>query len=136
MLNFRSSPSLMFFKIGVLKNFATFTGKHLCWPLQAFFYRTPTVAASGFSRQQKSAKIFFSWIWYLLSNSFKNASKTSEAATGTPFFKKSVRRNFANFTGKRLCWSLFLIESQALRPAALLKRDSNTDILLWNLQNF
>ena len=51
-LIFRSSRSQMFFKIGVLKNFATLTGKHLCWPLQAFFYRTPTVTASGFSQQQ------------------------------------------------------------------------------------
>ena len=41
-----------FFKIGVVKNFAIFTGKNLCWPLHAFFYRTPTLAASGFSRQQ------------------------------------------------------------------------------------
>ena len=31
-LIFRSSRSQMFFKISVLKNFATFTGKHLCWP--------------------------------------------------------------------------------------------------------
>ena len=45
------SRSQMFFKIGVLKNFAMFTGKHLCWPLQTFFYRAPAVAASGFSRQ-------------------------------------------------------------------------------------
>ena len=29
----RSSRSQMFFKIGVLKNFALFTGKHLCWSL-------------------------------------------------------------------------------------------------------
>ena len=28
-----SSPSEMFFEIGVLKNFAIFTGKHLCWSL-------------------------------------------------------------------------------------------------------
>ena len=28
---FRSSRSQMFYKIGVLKNFAKFTGKHLCW---------------------------------------------------------------------------------------------------------
>ena len=28
-----SSCSLIFFKIGVLKNFAMFTGKHLCWSL-------------------------------------------------------------------------------------------------------
>ena len=41
----RSSRSLMFFKISVLINFTTFTGKHLCWP---FFYRTPAVATPGF----------------------------------------------------------------------------------------
>ena len=29
----RSSRSQMLFKIGVLKNFALFTGKHLCWSL-------------------------------------------------------------------------------------------------------
>ena len=28
------------------------------------------------------------------------------------FCKKGVLRNFANFTGKHLCWSLFLIELQ------------------------
>ena len=26
------------------------------------------------------------------------------------FFKKVVLKNFANFTGKRLCWNLFLIK--------------------------
>ena len=29
----RSSRSQMLFKIGVFKNFANFTGKHLCWSL-------------------------------------------------------------------------------------------------------
>ena len=52
MLIFRSSRSQMFFKIGVPKNFAIFTGKHLFWPLQAFFYRTPAVAASRLPWQQ------------------------------------------------------------------------------------
>ena len=36
------------------------------------------------------------------------------------FCKKGVLKNFAVFTGKHLCWSLFLIELQAFRPAALL----------------
>ena len=38
----------MFFKIGVLKNFANFTGRHLGWSLFLikFFYRIPPVAAS------------------------------------------------------------------------------------------
>ena len=30
---FRSSPSQKFFEMGVFKNFAIFTGKHLCWSL-------------------------------------------------------------------------------------------------------
>ena len=33
-----------------------------------------------------------------------------------------------------MCWSLFLIKLQASRHAALLKRDSNTDVFLWILQ--
>ena len=51
-LIFRRSRSRMFSNIGALKKFAIFTGKHLCWPLQTFFYRTPIVTASKFSRQQ------------------------------------------------------------------------------------
>ena len=64
----RSSRLQMFFKIGALKNFANFTGKHLCWNFllicscnfikkrlqhrylceifkKTVFYRTPPVAA-------------------------------------------------------------------------------------------
>ena len=51
----RSSHSHMFFKTGVLKNFAIFTGKHLCFSLflielqaffrSSFFYRIPPVVA-------------------------------------------------------------------------------------------
>ena len=36
--------------------------------------------------------------------------------------KKGVLKNFVNFTGKHLCWSLFLIKLQAFRPAILLKK--------------
>ena len=49
----RSSRSQMFFKIGVLKNFANFTGKQLNNPVKfahfsrtLFFDRTPPVVAS------------------------------------------------------------------------------------------
>ena len=51
------------------------------------------------------------------------------------FFKIGVLKNFANFTGKHLCWSLFLINLQAFRSATLLKKDFNTSVILWNLQN-
>ena len=48
--------------------------------------------------------------------------------------RKCVVKNLANFTGKHLCWSLFLIKPQTRRPATLLKRNSNTGVFLWNLQ--
>ena len=44
------------------------------------------------------------------------------------FCKKGVLKNFANFTGKHLSWSLFLITFQVFRPATLLKIDSNTNV--------
>ena len=52
------------------------------------------------------------------------------------FCKKDVLKNFSNFTGKQLYWSLFLIKLQANRPASLIKRDSNTGAFLSNLRNF
>ena len=50
--------------------------------------------------------------------------------------KKSILKNFPNFTGKHLCWSLFLINLQTFKPATLLKRDSNTSVFMWNLSIF
>ena len=44
------------------------------------------------------------------------------------FFKIGVLKNFTIFTGKQLCWSLFLVKLQGWRPMTLLKRDSNTDV--------
>ena len=38
------------------------------------------------------------------------------------FCKKGVLRNFAKFTGKQLCQSLFLNKATGLRPATLSKR--------------
>ena len=52
------------------------------------------------------------------------------------FYKKAVLKNFAIFLGKHLCWSLFLTNLQSFRTATLLKRDSNTSVFLWTLQNF
>ena len=39
-------------------------------------------------------------------------------------FKIAVLKNFTKLTGQKLCWSLFLIKLQALRPATLSKRNS------------
>ena len=52
------------------------------------------------------------------------------------FCKKSALKNFANFTGKHLCWGFFLIKLQAFRPGIFLKRDSNTGVFMENLKIF
>ena len=44
--------------------------------------------------------------------------------------------NFAIFTRKHLCWSLFSIKLQASRSVALLNKDSNIGVFLWVLRNF
>ena len=43
---------------------------------------------------------------------------------------KARLENFAIFTRKHLCWSLFLVKLQAFRAAILLKRDSNKGVFL------
>ena len=50
--------------------------------------------------------------------------------------KIAILKIFAIFTGKHLCWNLFLIKLQDWRPTNLLKRDSNTGVFLWKLLNF
>ena len=45
--------------------------------------------------------------------------------------KEGVLKSLANFPWKQLCWILFLIKLQAFRLLNLLKRDSNTGVLLW-----
>ena len=52
------------------------------------------------------------------------------------FFKIGDLRDFATFTRKYLCWSLFLTKFQPLRTSTLFKRDFNTGVSLWIFQNF
>ena len=52
------------------------------------------------------------------------------------FIKISVLKYFVIFTGKHLCWSPFSRKLQVLKPASLLKGDSNIDVFLWILPNF
>ena len=49
------------------------------------------------------------------------------------FFQTGVLNNFAIFTGKHLCWSLFMIKLKAWRPTTILKRDPKTGVFLWKL---
>ena len=44
------------------------------------------------------------------------------------FYKLDILKSFANFTGKHLCWSLFLIK---LKTRNLIKGGSNTGVILF-----
>ena len=50
--------------------------------------------------------------------------------------KKVALKNFANFTGKHVCWCHFLIKLQAWRPATLLKREFQHKCFPVKLTNF
>ena len=51
------------------------------------------------------------------------------------FYKIGLFQNFGKTSGKRLCWSFFLIKLYTTRPITLLKRDFSWDLLLWILRN-
>ena len=73
------------------------------------------------------------WPWFLAThNNIHFTPSEKYRSSRSQMFLKF----FVNVTGKHLCWSLLLIKLQAWWPAILLKRDSNTSVFLWNLQNF
>ena len=54
------------------------------------------------------------------------------------FYQVGVLKNFAQFTGRYQCWSLFLNELQdgGLKPATLLKKDSSTGGSFQNFEEY
>ena len=59
-----------------------------------------------------------------------NTSSKYRSSYGKCSIKIVVLKNFAIFTRKRLCWSLFLIKLLTWRTATLLKRDYNAKTLI------
>ena len=85
------------------------------------------------SLQQRPSITLFALIEFLILICNNRAAKAQVQFKKQPpeeFCKKSALENLKSFTGKRLCWSLFLINLQVFRLATLLKRDSNTGIYL------
>ena len=72
-------------------------------------------------------------IWILNQQMFMMNNKKQSPYV---FYKKVVPKNFSIFTRTYLCLSFFLIKLLNFRSANLLKRDSNTGVFLWILQNF
>ena len=66
---FRSSRLQMFFKIGLLKSFANFTEKHLCWSL---FFKKKNLQAQGLQLHQKktSAQLLSCEVYEIFKNTF------------------------------------------------------------------
>ena len=89
---------------------------------QQWFWRKVTYTILSWSAWAKIAQ----------NNNLYNA----ETATRCVLQKKGVLKNFALFTRKHLCWSFFLIKLRTFRTATLLKRNSSTDALRWNLGHF
>ena len=54
--SFRSSHSQMFFKIGVLKPFVIFLGKHVCWTL--FLIKFEGLKACNFIKRDSNTGVF------------------------------------------------------------------------------
>ena len=106
----------MFFKIGVLKIFANFTGKHLCWSfylikLQAstlyYFIKIKTYFAKllrTFILQNTRERLLLKRV---LQSYRSNHRKRS--------VKKGVLKNLTKFTGKHLFQSLFFNKVTGLR---------------------
>ena len=57
-----------------------------------------------------------------LSSNETSLSYSERSSRPEVFCTKGVLKNFAKFTGKRLCQSLFFNEATDLRPATLLKK--------------
>ena len=73
--------------------------------------------------------IIYAEVYLRCSSSKQFTSDIYRGSRSQMFFKIGVLKNFANVTGKHLCWSF-------LRPATLLERDYNTGAFLRNLQSF
>ena len=53
--------------------------------------------------------------WRPLFQSYENKQKICRSSRSQMFFKIDILKTFVIFTGKRLCWSLFLMMLQAFR---------------------
>ena len=121
----------------VLRNFTNLTGKHLWQSL--LFHKVVGL---------RTATLLKKRLWHrCFSVNFAKFLKTpfftehlqglllSRSSQSKMFFEIGVLKNFATFTEELLCWILFFIQFQALRPATLLKTNSNTGVFLWIFKN-
>ena len=132
---FRSSRSQMFFKIDALKNFANFTGKHLCWSLffnKVSFERSATLLKKRLQHRcfpvkfakYLRASFFTEHLRWLLLNFVLKQSYMTAFALSNSFLKFSENRPFWKSTLKCWCRSLAIlpqIDYRNIRPEVFCK---------------
>ena len=126
-------------KIDVLKNFAVqepFSNKIAGLLLQSAYDRCFWILTAAKTFLQRNLVFIADSRTFFCSGLLWKHELNLRSSHWSCSVKKFVLRNFANFTGKHLCWSLFLVKLQTFRPATLLKRDSKTDVFLWILGKF
>ena len=89
-----------------------------------------TIVVKSVQSKQISFHFYFYFISIWLSVTLKNFA-VYRTSCEQMFLKIGVLNKFAIFTGKHLCWSIFLIKLEAWNPANLFIRDSNTVVFLW-----
>ena len=103
----------VFYKIAVLKNFAIFIGRKqlgiTCSVKKVFLVVDRAVKVTCFFIDQHLQQKKCCWL-------------NEKSSRPEVFSKKRVRRNFAKFTGKHLCQSLFFTKVTCLRPATFLRK--------------
>ena len=75
------------------------------------------------------------FICFLIGLFRKSTEWFSETAT-EGVLENNVLKNLPKSTGRHLCQSFFCDKVAGLTPATLWKRDSDTDVFIWILQNF
>ena len=108
----------MLYKRSVLKNFSKFTDKHKKQSSRGVLSKEKKMFLKILQNTQTAIFVAVSFLTKLQAGSLK----LSETATGDVLWNKVFLKNFANFTEKNLCWSLFLIKLQFWGPATLLKK--------------
>ena len=82
---FRSSRTQMFFKIGVLKRFANFAGKYLCWNL---FLKNLQAEGLQLHEKKTSTEVFSCAVYEIFNNTF--SYRTPPVTASAPLVAASV----------------------------------------------
>ena len=110
----------MFCKKSVFKNFVNFIGKHLCWRLFLIIAGLTPIFKNICQRLllhcTQTTHCYWSVLLYIQHLLPHHHCYHSEAVVRRCSMKKSVPRNFAKFTERHLCQSLFFNKVAGLRP--------------------